>query len=92
MPAAARVLDVTIPGGQVLGPGVPTVFIGGKVAAVMGDNHLCAIPASTGHVQPSVFLIGSTKVFINGKQALRVGDSCGCEATVAIGDPTVMIG
>ncbi len=92
MPAAARVFDTTAPGGQVLGPGVPTVYIGGKIAAVMGDNHLCGIPASQAHIQPSVFLAGSTKVFINGKQALRVGDACGCEAIVSLGEPTVMIG
>jgi uncharacterized Zn-binding protein involved in type VI secretion len=92
MPAAARVLDTTAPGGQVLGPGVPTVFIGGKVAAVMGDQHLCSIPANTPHVQSSAFVAGSTTVFINGKAALRVGDSCACEATVTVGEPTVTIG
>jgi uncharacterized Zn-binding protein involved in type VI secretion len=92
MPAAARVNDLTAPGGSVLGPGVPNVFIGGNPAAVMGDNHLCGIPASQAHVQPSVFLKGSATVFINGKAALRVGDPCACEATVSIGEPTVMIG
>ena len=92
MPAAARILESTIPGGQVLGPGVSTVLIGGQPAAIMTDNHLCSIPANSPHPQSSTFVTGSSSVMIGGKPALRVNDSCACEAKVAVGEPTVIIG
>jgi uncharacterized Zn-binding protein involved in type VI secretion len=90
--AAARVGDTTNHGGSVVGPGVPTVLIGGNPAAVMTDNHACPIPANTGHIPSSPFTIGSTTVFIGGKAALRANDTCGCGAAVAVGCPTVLIG
>lgn len=92
MPAAARVTDTTNHGGIIVGPGVATVLIGGMPAAVAGDTHVCSLPP-TGH-QPtsSPFSVGSTKVMIGGKQALRVGDTCGCGASAAVGCPTVIIG
>ncbi len=37
MPAAACVGDTTSHGGTITGPGVATVMIGGKPAAVLGD-------------------------------------------------------
>jgi uncharacterized Zn-binding protein involved in type VI secretion len=91
MPFAARVGDVTNHGGTVIGPGSPTVLIGGMPAAVMSDMHVCVLPP-TGH-QPtsSPFVVGSTTVMIGGKPALRVGDSCGCGASAAVGCPTVGI-
>lgn len=92
MPAAARVGDTTTHGGTVLGPGISTVLIKGKPAAVATDNHMCAIPANTPHPQSTPFPMGSTKVLIGGKPALRAGDVCGCGASVAVGEPTVMIG
>lgn len=75
-----------------MGPGVPTVLIGGMPAAVLGDNHICALPP-TGH-QPtaSPFTLGSATVTIGGKPAVRVGDVCACGASAAVGEPTVMIG
>lgn len=92
MPAAAKVLDTTTHGGTVTGPGVSTVLIGGLPAAVAGDNHMCSIPANTPHPQASVFTVGSQTVLIGGKPALRAGDVCVCGASVAIGEPTVIIG
>lgn len=92
MPLAARVLDVTAPGGQILGPGSTNVMIGGKPAALMNDQHLCSIPANAPHPQSSIFPKGSTKVRINGKFALRAFDQCICEACVVAGFPTVNIG
>lgn len=92
MPAAARVGDTTTHGGTVLGPGVPTVLIKGKPAAVFGDNHVCVIPPNTGHPTTTPFVKGSTKVLINNKPALRAGDTCVCGAAPAVGEPTVMIG
>ncbi len=55
MPAAARIADLhTCPmvnpggaphvGGPVVGPGVPTVMIGGMAAAVIGDLAVCTGP------------------------------------------------
>ncbi|MCC6371538.1 MAG: PAAR domain-containing protein [Bacteroidia bacterium] len=92
MATAARVGDTTTHGGSVIGPGVATVLISGKPAAVLGDNHACPIPVVTGHLPSSPFTAGSAKVLIGGKPALRSGDLCGCGAAVAIGDPTVIIG
>jgi uncharacterized Zn-binding protein involved in type VI secretion len=91
MPPAARVGDITNHGGTITGPGVSTVLIGGKPAAVAGDMHVCSLPP-TGH-QPtvSVFPMGSTGVLIGGRPAVRTTDVCICGAMAAVGDPTVMI-
>ena len=92
MPAAARVGDTSVHGGTITGPGVATVLIGGKPAAVAGDIHACVLPP-TGH-QPTVspFPSGSGTVFIGGRPAIRSTDTCGCGAMAAVGEPTVMIG
>jgi uncharacterized Zn-binding protein involved in type VI secretion len=91
MPAAARVTDVSTHGGTVVGPGAPTVLIGGMPASVAMDNHVCAIPPP--HAPPtSPFPMGSATVLIEGKPALRMGDPCLCGAAVAVGEPTVVIG
>lgn len=92
MPAAACVGDPSNHGGIITGPGVPTVMIGGKPAAVMGDMHACALPPP-GHVPTvSPFPMGSATVMIGGKPALRVGDSCLCGASALLGNPLVQIG
>ncbi len=92
MAAAVRVGDITNHGGTVVGPGVPTVLIGGMPAAVMGDSHLCSIPPATPHITSSPFVMGSATVMIGGKPALRTTDICLCGATAAVGYPTVIIG
>ena len=94
MAAAARVGDVTTHGGVIVGPGAPTVLIGGMPAAVMGDMHACAIvpTPATPHIPSSPFLIGSTTVLICGKPAIRSTDVCLCGANAAVGCPTVLIG
>ncbi len=92
MPAAARMGDITVHGGTIIGPGDPTVLIGGMPACVMGDNHVCVIPPIVHPLTVSPFLIGSTTVLIGGKMAIRQGDTCLCGATAAVGEPTVMIG
>ena len=43
MPAAATIGDLSTHGGTVVGPGVASVLIGGKPAAVQGDQHACQI-------------------------------------------------
>jgi uncharacterized Zn-binding protein involved in type VI secretion len=90
MPNAVRGSDLTNHGGSIIGPGVPTVLIGGMPAAVLGDLHCCVIPPPHPPVTP--FLAGSATVLIGGKPALRAGDSCACGASAAIGEPTVQIG
>ena len=91
MPAAACVSDLSTHGGTIIGPGVPTVLIAGKPAAVAGDMHACSIPPP--HVPTvSPFPMGSATVLIGGRPALRVVDSCLCGASAAVGCPTVMIG
>lgn len=72
-------------GGPIIGPGCPTVLIGGMPAAVMGDMCTCVGP-------PDTIILGSTGVFFGGKPAARMGDSCAHGGTIVLGCPTVMIG
>lgn len=98
MPAAARLTDLhTCPmqtpglppiphvGGPVIGPGVPTVLIGGLPAAVVGDNAVCVGP-------PDVIVQGSSTVLIGGRPAARMGDSTAHGGSLVLGLPTVLIG
>ena len=72
-------------GGPITGPGSPTVLIGGKPAAVVGDICTCVGP-------PDTIIMGSTSVMIGGKPAARMGDSTAHGGTIMSGIPTVMIG
>ena len=92
MPAAARVGDTTNHGGTIVGPGCPTVLIGGMPAAVAGDTHVCTIPPQSGHLTVSTFPSGSATVLLGGKPAVRTTDTCLCGAMAAVGAPTVLIG
>ena len=92
MPAAARVGDATNHGGTIVGPGSPTVLIGGMPAAVAGDMHVCVIPPPAHVPTASAFPMGSATVLIGGMPALRITDPCLCGAMAAVGEPTVMIG
>lgn len=92
MPAAARITDISTHGGTIVGPGTPTVLIGGMPAAVAGDNHICALPPNVHQPTVSPFPMGSNTVLIGGKPAIRVGDVCICGASPAVGEPTVLIG
>ena len=98
MPPAARSTDMhvcpmqtpgvpPIPhvGGPVVGPGMPTVLIGGLPAAVLGGTCTCVGP-------PDTIVKGSGTVLIGGKPAARMGDSTAHGGTVVMGLPTVMIG
>lgn len=94
MSMAARVGDnhvcpIVVPpphvGGPIVGPGVPTVLIGGMPAAVAGDSCVCVGP-------PDTLLPGSGTVLIGGKPAVRMGDSTAHGGTVVAGCPTVLIG
>jgi uncharacterized Zn-binding protein involved in type VI secretion len=92
MPFAARVGDPTGHPGVIAGPGVPTVLIGGMPAAVMGDNHVCAMPPTAGPHPPSPIAKGSATVLIGGRGAARMGDMSGCGAPILMGMPLVEIG
>jgi uncharacterized Zn-binding protein involved in type VI secretion len=72
-------------GGPVIGPGVPTVLIGGLPAAVVGDTCIC-----TG--SPDAIVLGSTTVMISGKPAARLGDSTAHGGSIVLGEFTVLIG
>lgn len=72
-------------GGPIVGPGCPTVLIGGMPAAVMGDMCTCVGP-------PDTIVLGSAGVMIGGKPAARMGDQCAHGGTIVIGCPTVLIG
>lgn len=98
MPPAARLTDLhTCPmvtpgippiphvGGPVVGPGAPTVLIGGLPAARVGDELMCVGP-------PDVIVKGSQSVHICGMPAARVGDSTAHGGEIVLGDFTVMIG
>ena len=99
MPPAARLGDQTAHGGAI-GPVVTglsaKVLIGNKPAACVGDQQLC--PASDGpkpHVGGVILPPGSTTVLIGNKPAARVGDITECKGppgTIAMGEPTVIIG
>jgi uncharacterized Zn-binding protein involved in type VI secretion len=92
MPPAARVGDVTAHPGQITGPGVPTVLIGGLPAAVIGDVHTCAFPPPAGPHPPNLIAQGSLTVLIGGRPAARLGDLTGCGAPIASGAVNVLIG
>ncbi|MFN6337992.1 MAG: PAAR domain-containing protein [Cyanobacteriota bacterium] len=98
MPPAARLTDPhTCPtqtpgpppiphvGGPIVGPGSPTVLIGGLPAALVGDTCVCVGP-------PDSIIKGSATVLIGGKPAARMGDSTAHGGTIAAGYLNVMIG
>ncbi|MEO6541851.1 MAG: PAAR domain-containing protein [Ferruginibacter sp.] len=72
-------------GGPILGPGCPTVLIGGMPAAVMGDTCTCTGP-------PDVIILGSMGVLIGGKPAARMGDMTAHGGSIVLGCFTVLIG
>lgn len=72
-------------GGPIIGPGCPTVLIGGMPAALVGDSVTCVGP-------PDTIAKGSATVMIGGKPAARMGDSTAHGGSIVIGCPTVLIG
>lgn len=96
---AARVGDPTSHGGLILGPGVPTVLVGGLPAAVVGDQTTCpafepVLPTPLPHVGGPI-VTGSTTVLIGGRRAARVGDvnaENASSAAIVAGASTVVIG
>jgi uncharacterized Zn-binding protein involved in type VI secretion len=91
VPPAARLGDTTGHPGAITGPGIATVLIGGRPAAVVGDTHACSFPPPPPH-PPSTIVTGSTTVMIGKRPAARVGDVAGCGAQIVTGALTVNIG
>jgi uncharacterized Zn-binding protein involved in type VI secretion len=79
------VVPVPHVGGPIMGPGCPTVLIGGMPAAVVGDICTCVGP-------PDSIAMGSTSVLFGGRPAARMGDPTLHGGTILVGDPTVLIG
>lgn len=95
MPPAARLTDMhvcpmvtgVVPhvGGPSVGPGAPTVLIGGLPALRLGDMLVCVGP-------PDTVITGSATVLIGGMPAARMGDSTAHGGAIVAGEPTVLIG
>jgi uncharacterized Zn-binding protein involved in type VI secretion len=94
---AARMGDGTTHGG-LIAQGLPTVLIGGKPAARLGDMHTCPMVTPGTPPVPHVggpITMGSTTVLIGGQPAARVGDMATCTGppdSIVAGCPTVLIG
>ena len=71
-------------GGPIVGPGAPTVLIGGLPASVMGDMATCVGP-------PDTVVGGDPTVLFEGQPAARMGDSCAHGGTIVLGDFTVLV-
>ena len=80
-------ITVLVPhvGGPILGPGCPTVLIGGVPAARMGDMAVCVGP-------PDVIILGAPTVLIGGQPAARMGDATAHGGVIVLGYPTVLLG
>jgi uncharacterized Zn-binding protein involved in type VI secretion len=72
-------------GGPVVGPGEPSVLIGGLPAARLGDMLVCVGP-------PDSIVTGSSSVMIGGMPAARLGDSTAHGGKILLGAFNVMIG
>ena len=72
-------------GGPVVGPGCPTVLIGGLPAARVGDMCVCVGP-------PDVIAMGAFTVLIGGMPAAQMGSITAHGGTIVLGCPTVLVG
>jgi uncharacterized Zn-binding protein involved in type VI secretion len=72
-------------GGPIVGPGAPTVLIGGLPAANVGSMCVCVGP-------PDVIVKGSMTVMIGGTPAARMGDMTAHGGVLVGCCPTVIIG
>jgi uncharacterized Zn-binding protein involved in type VI secretion len=88
--------DTTAHGGVIV-LGCPTVLIGGRPAARVGDMHICPmVSGAVAHVGGAILPPGSPTVLIGGLPAARVGDLAACtgppDTILPPGCPTVLIG
>ena len=95
MPAATRIGDADVAhcSGMTRAVGSPNVYVNGIAWSRQGDNntpHLLPGVPCPSHAAP--IATGSSKVFINGKGAGRVGDSISGCTSVASGSSNVFAG
>lgn len=68
-------------------------FINGILAQIQGSRYAAHRCGKTTHLPATRNTTGgSGKVFIEGKAAIRIGDSIACGDTVGQGSPNVQIG
>jgi uncharacterized Zn-binding protein involved in type VI secretion len=95
MPAVARIgdMDITHCSTPLRGEGSGNVFVNGLAWSCQGHNNIPhLLPGAPCPVHGAPISSGSSKVFINGRGAGRVGDGIsGCTA-VAQGSPNVFAG
>jgi uncharacterized Zn-binding protein involved in type VI secretion len=72
-------------GGPIVGPGAPTVLIGGLPAARVGDMAVCVGP-------PDIIALGAFTVLIGGMPAAQMGSLTAHGGAVILGCPTVLVG
>lgn len=72
-------------GGPIVGPGCPTVLIGGLPAARLGDMATCVGP-------PDVIILGAFNVLIGGQPAARLGDMTAHGGVIVLGCFNVLLG
>jgi len=72
-------------GGPVVGPGCPTVLIGGLPAARVGDMAVCVGP-------PDVIVMGAFTVLIGGAPAAQMTSLTAHGGMIVLGCPTVLVG
>jgi uncharacterized Zn-binding protein involved in type VI secretion len=72
-------------GGPIVGPGAPTVLIGGMPAARVTDMAVCVGP-------PDVIILGSFTVFTFKMQQARMLDTTAHGGKIILGCVTVLVG
>ena len=95
MPPLARITDMhscpmttgPVPhvGGSIVGPGAPTVLIGGLPAACVGDMVICVGP-------PDTIVKGAMNVLVAGRPAATMGSNTAHGGVILAGCPTVQAG
>lgn len=95
MPKAARRGDTA--GGPITGTCSPNVFINSRNASILGDfvaphGPYPKPPSNIVHQTALTIVSGSSTVFINGRPAVRVGDSVACGHSVSNGSSDVIFG
>ena len=95
MPAATRVGDADVAhcSGMTRAQGSPNVYVNGIPRSRQGDlNTVHLLPGAPCPPHAAPIAVGSTKVFVNGKGAGRVGDAISGCTSVAAGSSNVFAG
>lgn len=75
--------------------GSPDVFVNGRPFHRQGDGwavHCCTHPEVPHGCHGSVLALGSSSVYVNGRQAGRIGDPVACGGVIATGSSNVFVG